>query len=396
MKFWKRASGALKDRRSLLKASFTQQSAFRNPDIEVVVIKATTHDETRVDYRNAQRVFAWVGISDDYLRQVLWALTHRMWRSHNWVVVLKGLMLLHGVFCCKVPGIQEIGRLPFDMMNFKDKHTRRGKLSGLNEFIRAYYVFLDEKSAFIFFHSQEQRDRRVKEQMALLSREGSTEEQKEKSTIQDLIWLQKLQGLLDLLLQIRPKSRQMVNLLVLEAMDCIVIEFYDICGRISNGIGSVLLTIYCVGKNDAKMVLSIMQKAKVQHEQISLYFDFCWEIGVGNASEIPKMEQMPEEGIRQLEQIINEASEQFKLEQEQEKSIIVMEHHDSTKTPNLDNSTTLKTVIRDDWEVFESKQMKSNKDPELIDLFSPPGKNNIIINHLVQENTIEFPDLISL
>ncbi|KAI3782660.1 hypothetical protein L2E82_12713 [Cichorium intybus] len=399
MKFWKRASGAIKDRRSLLKASFTQRSEFRNPDIEAAVIKATTHDESRVDYRNAQRVFAWVRISDDYLRQVLWALSHRMWRTHDWVVVLKGLMLLHGVFCCKVPGIQEIGRLPFDMMNFKDKHTKRGKLLGLNEFIRAYYAFLDEKSSFIFFHSQEQRDRRVKERMASLSRDASIEEQKEKSMIQDLIWMQNLQGLLDLLLHILPKSKEMLNVLVLEAMDCVVIEIYDICGRICNGIGSVLATINCAGEYGAKMALSILQKAKVHHEELPVYLEFCREIGVGNASECPKMEEIPEERMRELEQIINRNSEQHKIEQspnEEEKSIIFVEHHNSMKTDDLDNSkSSLKTVITDDWEVFQDQHQKSNQDLELIDLVSSPAKNNARINHLVQQNIVELPDLIS-
>ncbi|KAI3708329.1 hypothetical protein L2E82_37496 [Cichorium intybus] len=166
----------------------------------------------------------------------------------------------------------------------------------------------------------EQRDRRVK-----VSRDASIEELKEKSMIQELIWTQNLQGLLDLLLHIRPKSKQMLNVVVLEAMHCVVIEIYDICGRICNEIGSVLVTmIYEYG---AKMALSILQKAKI----------------VNRNSEHSKIEQSPNE----------------------EKSIM--------KTDDLDNSTSsLKTLITDDWEVFQDQQQKPNQDLELIELCSSP------------------------
>ena len=253
MKLWKRASGALKDRKSILKASLACRSRLRNINIETTVIKATTHDESRVDYHSMQSVFAWVRISDDSLHHVLWALFRRMEKTCNWVVILKGLMLLHGVFCCKVPGIQEIGRLPFNLINLKDKHTKHGKMLGLTNFIRAYYAFLDEKSSFIFLHSQEQTKR-----METLSHDETNDQHKEKFMIQDFFWLQKLQGLLDTLLHIQLKSSQPVNMLVLEAMDWIVIEVYDIYGRISNGIEMVIGRINSAGIDEARMALLIL------------------------------------------------------------------------------------------------------------------------------------------
>lgn len=379
MKVWKRASGALKDQTSLLKAILTPRSTLRNPDIKTSVIKATTHDESHVDYRNAKRVFTWVRISDDCLYQVLSVLFRRMRRTHSWVVVLKGLMLLHGVFSCKVPGIQEIGQLPLDLLNFKIKHTKHWKMSGLDLFIHAYYVFLDQKSSFIFIHSQEQRKR-----TAVLSPDERNEEQKEKWLVQDLVWLQKLQDLLDKLLEIHPQSSQTVNGLVLEAMDCIVIEIYDIYSRISNGIQTVLLTMYSQGKNEAKMALSILQKANVQCEEASILLDFCRNIGVGNTSKCPRLEPIPEEVIRELEDIItgnSEPSERENFPEEEVKSIIVVEHHKLMKTHDQNNSiSSLKTVITDNWEVFEDEQKKANLDP-------------------LPKNTTRFdplPDLISL
>ncbi|KAL9996760.1 putative ANTH domain, ENTH domain, ANTH domain superfamily protein [Helianthus debilis subsp. tardiflorus] len=362
MKLWKRASGALKDRTSLLRANLTSRSMLRNPSIETAVIKATSHDESIVNYRATQHVFTWVRISDECLYRVLWVLFRRMKRTHNWAVVLKGLMLLHGVFSCKVPGIQHIGQLPSDLLNLKEK---RGNIIA---FIHAYYAFLDQKSAFISLHSQEQMKRSV-----ALSGDETNEEQKRMLMIQDLIWLQKLQGLLDSLLRIQPKSSQTVNVLVLEAMDCLMIEIYDINSRVSIGIGTLLMKIYPVGKNEAVIALPILQKAKAQAEEISMFFEFCRDIGVGNTSECPKMEQIPEEVVQELKDIISGDLKQPSIEnfpKEEVKSVIVVTNN---------SISSLKTVITDDWEVFE-EQKKSN--PALI---SPSVKNNTTL-----------PDLISL
>ncbi|XP_071703487.1 putative clathrin assembly protein At1g25240 [Rutidosis leptorrhynchoides] len=383
MKLWKRASGALKDQKSLLKASLTYRSALRNPNIEKAVIRATSHDESRVDYQSAQRIFAWVRISDDCLYRVLWALFGRMKRTHNWAVALKGIMLLHGIFCCKVSGIQDIGRLPYDVLNLKDMGIKHRKFSGLNAFIHAYYAYLDAKSRFIFLHSQEQR------KLAVLSLEETNDEEKQNSTIHDFVWLQHLQGLLDTLLETQPNSSQMVSVLILEAMDCIVIELYDIYSRISNGIGNVLARITSCGENEAKMALSIMQKAKIQDDEVSGFFKFCKDIGVGNAFECPKMEEIPEEVFQELEQRIKRDPEQLKTDQspeEQMKPVIVVEQHNVMKTCDHNNSmSSLKpVVITDNWEVFDEEQ---NQSINLIDTFSAPVKNNVRDGPL--------PDLIS-
>ncbi|KAJ0603918.1 putative ANTH domain, ENTH domain, ANTH domain superfamily protein [Helianthus annuus] len=357
MKLWKRASGVRKDRTSLLRANLTSRSMLRNPSIETAVIKATSHDESLVDYRATQHVFTWVRISDECLYRVLWVLFRRMKRTHNWAVVLKGLMLLHGVFTCKVPGIQQIGQLPSDLLNLKE--NLKEKRGNVNAFIHGYYAFLDQKSAFISLHSQEQIKRTLGDE--------TNEEQKRMLMIQDLIWLQRLQGLLDSLLRIQPKSSQTVNVLVLEAMDCIMIEIYDIYSRISIGIGTLLMKIYPVGKNEAVIALPIVQKAKAQGEEVSMFFEFCRDIGVGNTSECPKMALIPEEVIQELKDII---SGDLKLPKEEVKSVIVVTNN---------SISSLKSVITD----YE-EQKKSN--PALI---SRPVKNNTRLHD-------PLPDLISL
>lgn len=304
MRLFKRASDALKDAGSLFVANLTTpRSASRNPDIESAVIKATNHDNTRIDYSSAQRIFAWIRVSSHYIRPVLSAISTRMEKTRSWTVALKGLMLLHGVFSCKVPAVQRIGRLPFDLSNFKD---RKPNLKHHEAFIRAYYMYLQKKALFMSQHAQEQKEGSL--------RKGMKNKPKQSSMMQDLVWLQNLQGLLDVLLKIKPQKEKMMNVLILEAMDCIVVEIFDIYSRICNAIAAVLVRIYSVGKTEAAMAFSVLQKAAVQAKDLTQYINFCKDFGVIKASESPRIVHIRDEDIRALKHIIETASSKRKNE----------------------------------------------------------------------------------
>lgn len=324
----KGASNALKDVSSLFITNFTPTSVDRNPEIEAAVIKATNHNNSRVDYLSAQLIFAWIRVSGHYIRPVLSALTTRMEKTHSWTVALKGLMLLHGVFSCKVPAIRKIGHLPFDLSNFKD---RKPNLYQHEAFIRSYYTYLNNKSAFMMKHSDDRK--------AQTLRSGIKEKPKQWSMMQHLVWLENLQGLLDMLLEIKPQGEKMRNVLVLEAMNCIVLEIYDIYSWICNGIAAVLVRIYSIGKTEAGMAFSILQKASAQAEVLSQYIDLCRDFGVTKASESPKIVRIHKDDLQELEKIINRASSHQKAEQlildEGDKLIMPFEDTDIIKKPEL-------------------------------------------------------------
>lgn len=329
MKLWKRASGALKDRKTLFSIGFSRKTSFRNPDLDSAIIHATSHDDSSVDYHNAHRVYKWIRSSPANLKPLVHALSSRVNRTRSWIVALKALMLVHGVLCCKVTSLQEIRRLPFDLSDFSDGHSRPSKTWGFNAFIRAYFSFLDQYS---FFLSDQIRRRHKKPQLD--------------SVNQELERIQKLQSLLHMLLQIRPMADNMKKTLILEAMDCVVIEIFDIYGRICSAIAKLLIKIHpAAGKAEAVIALKVVKKATSQGEDLALYFEFCKEFGVSNAHEIPKFVRIPEEDIKAIEKVINgvKVEEETKKEEqvEEEKSIILVERPE------------LQTIITDKWEIFE-------------------------------------------
>ncbi|OVA03242.1 AP180 N-terminal homology (ANTH) domain [Macleaya cordata] len=328
MKVLKKASAVLKDKNSIFLAKLAKKTAYRNPDLETAIIKATSHDESKIDYKNAQRVFTWVRTSPTSLKPLIWSLSTRMNKTRSWVVALKGLMLMHGIFCCKVPAFKKIGRLPFDQSNFHDGHSKSPRIWALSAFVRSYFAFLDTRSALDSHQAdEEQRKRRP-------IREGPM--------VQVLEELSKSQHLLDMLIQIRPDGINCYTL-ILEAMDCIIVEIFDVYSRICSGIAGILVGVLGASQLEAKMALRILKKAASQGEELSSYFEFCKDIGVLNASEFPRVEQIPEEDIRDLERIImNGVSEKKKMSRFSEEN-----------KKDLSRNSSSKTIVTDNWVVFD-------------------------------------------
>lgn len=71
--------------------------------------------------------------------------------------------------------------------------------------------------------------------------------------------------------------------LIIEAMDCIVIEIFDVYSRICRAIAMVLNRIDAAGTAEAALLLKIMKVAVSQSDELSAYLEFCQNIGVPNA-----------------------------------------------------------------------------------------------------------------
>ncbi|KAF3623649.1 putative CASP-like protein-like [Capsicum annuum] len=157
MRLWRKVSGLLKDQNSVWIDSLLRRTTLWNPDIEAAVIKATSHDEFSMNMKNVDRIFRWLRLSSTNLKPLIWAISIRTEKMRSWVVAIKVVILMHGLYSTRLPCIQRIGRLTFDLSNFKDGHSRNYKMQGINVFIRSYFAFLDQKSYFLFMELEEKR-----------------------------------------------------------------------------------------------------------------------------------------------------------------------------------------------------------------------------------------------
>ncbi|KAK4371235.1 hypothetical protein RND71_010710 [Anisodus tanguticus] len=349
MRLWRKVSGLLKDQNSIWIASLSRRTALRNPDIEAAVIKATSHDEFSMNMKNVDRVFRWLRLSSTNLKPLIWAISIRTEKTKSWIVAIKVLILMHGLYSTRLPCVQRIGRLPFDLSNFEDGYSRTSEMQGINAFIRAYFSYLDKKSNVLFIELEEKRSMVNLNNNNMVVHNLENEEKENYFMVQDLVFVQKLQTLLDMLLETRPLSDSAIVPLVLEAMDCIMTEIFDVYSRIRFGIARVLSRINSVGKVEAVMVLKIIKKANIQAEELSLYFEFNRGTCVRNAEIFPIVDQIPDEEIKELEEIINGVSDKSEKNDQMDRAIVIHENLGEKK----ESESKLKTIITDRWETFD-------------------------------------------
>ncbi|CAL0306051.1 unnamed protein product [Lupinus luteus] len=401
MRLWKKASGVLKDKNSIIVARFSGNGPFRNPDLETVIIKATSHDEQKIDCKNVQRVFHWIRVSPLYLKPLVMAISIRVRKTRSWVVALKGLVLMHGVFTVDIPVVQRMGKLPFDLSNFSDGHLSPEKAWGFNAFVRAYFAYLDQRSSFVSYEAKKMSNR-------IKQRNYNKNVEVEETLMEELEKLQKLQGLIDRLMQIKPGNMNMNVGLILEAMDCVIVEVFDIYSKFCKMIAKVLLRIYDIGgRVEAGIGLNVLQKATIQGDELTLYIEFCREIGVLNASQCPRIQRIPEEDIQDLEKIISGAFEKKKMEgngngggglNNEDKAIVVGQCENESENG-------LTTVITHQWEVFDDDIMVIDVEefndlrPNIVTKTNPfeeNSSNSLVPYHPPSvHNQVVLPDLIS-
>ncbi|KAF3324129.1 putative clathrin assembly protein [Carex littledalei] len=358
--WWRRAAAAIKDRQSLyLTRLITGSSRFRNAELEAAVIRATSHDDRSVDYKNAARVFAWARTSPSFLLPVMWALARRAARTRSWPVALKTLMLIHGILMRSdsEPVDSKVGRLPFDLSEFKDRSSSPAKASAFSAFVRAYFNFLDSRSVFAGLEYD------LTDEDQLLDR------------------VHKLQLLLDLLMQIRPYGNGMEVGLVLEAMNCVLIEIFEVYSQICKGVASFLVNVFGSDHNPksefclnecgnlspkAKMRTGIvgvrvLRKATEQSSQLSAYFELCRSLGVLNAAELPEVEKIPEEDIQDLEMLLlgeaEEEEERREIESPVQQELEYLEVSPGAQLIETPVEQTQgeegRAVMSEEWVIFE-------------------------------------------
>ncbi|CAH9134371.1 unnamed protein product [Cuscuta epithymum] len=422
MRLWKLAFGALKDQNSILLASLARRTALRRPEIEAAVIKATTHDEYPIEQLYVDRVCDWIRLSPvAHLRIVVWAIATRLEKTRSWVVALKGLMLMHRILRLHVSSADGTGRFPFDLSGFTDGHSSPERMWAQNAFIRSYFAFLDQKSSTDKdarpcgargAHGGLIRASESNYSPSPVSTASSSRETTSKKThlslhlssfsiSEDLAALESQQRLLDALLQVMPLSSELAALpLVVTAMEMVVFEVYDVYRRICSGVGKVLLRIYTAEKAEAMVALRVVKRATLQDGDLVAFFEHCTGLGLIHNLQCPKVNEIPEGDIQELEDIINgTASSNFSPSSNSSQNnsntrrLAIMEasqgqRREEREEPAVEAKGGLQTVIiTDRWETFDDKPILEPTPPSITTAHGCANSNFC--------DKQELPDLIS-
>ncbi|GFY80901.1 ENTH/ANTH/VHS superfamily protein [Actinidia rufa] len=121
----RKAIGAVKDQTSISIAKVARNVA---PDLEVLVVKATSHDDEPADEKYIREILNLTSYSKGYVNAFVFAISKRLSKTRDWIVALKSLMLVHRLL---IDGDLVLGQEII--------------------FVRTYALYLDEKLEFMLY-----------------------------------------------------------------------------------------------------------------------------------------------------------------------------------------------------------------------------------------------------
>ncbi|KAL3746566.1 hypothetical protein ACJRO7_015516 [Eucalyptus globulus] len=149
----RKALGAVKDQTSIGLAKVASNLA---PELEVAVVKATSHDDDPADEKYLRRILNLTSYSRGYVTACVSALTKRLSKTRDYIVALKSLTLIHRLLNDGDPIFQDEimyatrrGTRLLNLSDFRDEaHSSSWDHSA---FVRTYGMYLDQRLELILF-----------------------------------------------------------------------------------------------------------------------------------------------------------------------------------------------------------------------------------------------------
>ncbi|CAI9758943.1 unnamed protein product [Fraxinus pennsylvanica] len=326
----RKAIGAVKDQTSISIAKVAGNVA---PDLEVLIVKATTHDNEPADEKYLREILNLTSYSRGYVNACVIAISKRLNKTCDWIVALKALMLVHRLLSDGDPIFgQEImyasrkGTRVLNMSDFRDEaHSNSWDHSG---FVRAYARYLDQKLEFMVYERKLNGGDGVKKSYQdeygefkddpnygmyrswsygdLNGPRKEVTPVKEMKPERILERLNQLLSLLDRLLACRPTGSAKNSRMVIIALYLLVKESFkhypDICEVLGILLDRFLEMEYVVC---VKAFDGYVNAAKMIDELASFY-NWCKDTGVVRSSEFPEVQKITDKLLGTLEGFLRE------------------------------------------------------------------------------------------
>lgn len=332
----RKAIGAVKDQTSI---SIAKVAGTVAPDLEVLVVKATSHDEEPADEKYVREILYLMQHSKGYVNAFVFAISKRLSKTRDWIVALKALMLVHRMMVDGGPFIgEEImyasrrGTRVLNMSGFRDEaHSNSWDHSS---FVRAYASYLDEKLEFMVYERKlsgvdgrknedgygfgEFRDEPAYGMNGKSTSYGDLnesvvrEQRKEKIPVREmkpervLERLNELLRLLDRFLACKPTGMAKNSRTVLVALYPVVRESFRLYGDICEVLGVLLDRFLEMEYVDCVKAFDAYVNSAKMIDQLAAYYGWCKDIGVARSSEYPEVQKISDKLLGTLEGFVRE------------------------------------------------------------------------------------------
>jgi hypothetical protein len=331
----RKAIGAVKDQTSISIAKVAGNIA---PDLEVLVVKATTHDEDPADEKYIREIVTLTSYSRGYVGACVATISKRLSKTRDWIVALKALMLVHRVLVDGHPSFEEEmvyatrrGMRVLNMSDFRDEaHSNSWDHSG---FVRFYAAYLDEKVESVVVEKSmkgvDEREDRYKDEYdnGMMGRrtrsygdvsESAGREKKKETPMREmrpervLGKLNQLLKILDRILACRPTGAAKTSRLVLVALYQVVRESFGVYVEICEALGVLLDRFMEMAYADCVKGFDAYVSAAKMIDELVVFYNWCKDMGIARSSEYPEVQRITEKLLGTLEGFLREMADKPK------------------------------------------------------------------------------------
>lgn len=357
----RKAIGAVKDQTSIGIAKVASNMA---PELEVAVVKATSHDDDPADEKYIREILSLTSCSRGYVYACVSAVSKRLGKTRDWIVAIKTLMLVHRLLNDGDPAVQEEilyatrrGTRLLNMSDFRDEaHSSSWDHSA---FVRTYSMYLDQRLELILFdrkggsgsgsvgHSNngfgpdrdnfrspppraieyDYGDSRGDNGYGMTRRSRSygdvndapgREERRAVTPIREMkperifAKMGHLQRLLDRFLSCRPTGLAKNNRMVLIALYPMVKESFKIYSDICEVLAVLLDKFFDMEYTDCVKAFDAYSSAAKQIDELIAFYNWCKDTGVARSSEYPDVQRITSKLLETLEEFVRDRAQKPK------------------------------------------------------------------------------------
>ncbi|MED6161295.1 hypothetical protein PIB30_059394 [Stylosanthes scabra] len=309
------AIGAVKDQTSISLAKVTNAA-----NLEVIILKATTHDKNPIEERYINEIVQLVSSNKLYAAACAQAIGKRIGKTRNWIVALKSLMIVLRIFQDgdlyfpkEIFHAMKQGARILNLSNFHDDSN--SSPWDYTAFVRTFALYLDERlDCFLpgklqrrYTYYQNNTKAYEKNQMNnKISGDQVVVGIKDMKPTMVLDRIGNWQKLLDRAIGTRPTGSARGNRLVQITLSAVVQESFDLYKDISDGLSVVLDNFFHLPYPACVAAYKACDKSYKQFDELSTFYAFCKGIGIGRSYDYPTVQRVSEELMETLQEFLKD------------------------------------------------------------------------------------------
>ncbi|KAL6011396.1 hypothetical protein ACLOJK_001842 [Asimina triloba] len=280
-------------------------------NLDVAILKATTHEEVPVVERHVKEVVCLTVSSHTYAAACVQCLSRRITRTRNWIVALKSLTLIFRIlqegdshFPRAAAHAMKHGMRLLNLSAFRDDSN--SSPWDYTAFVRTFALYLDDRL-----------DCALHGKLRSSSSSSPNSCPLQHHHIRDMkpaVLLDKMaywQRLLDRALATRPTGSAKTNRLVQTTLYSIVRESFDLYRDISDGLKFLLDNFFHLQHRSCVEAFHICTKATKQFDELADFYTLCKSLGIGWKSEYPSVQKISDQLLDTLQEFLKDHHTSF-------------------------------------------------------------------------------------